>query len=121
MRLSQSERIVQTLRGGVLRIDRETRRDIALDTCERLKTFIEMEMPRVDGVLVSDYDKGLITKALMERITAAARAHGKFVIVDPKAADFSRYRGATLLTPNRKEAARAAGSRSSRSTMEGSM
>jgi D-beta-D-heptose 7-phosphate kinase/D-beta-D-heptose 1-phosphate adenosyltransferase len=93
----------------VLRIDRETRRDIALDTCERLKTFIETEMPRVDGVLVSDYDKGLITKALMERITAAARAHGKFVIVDPKATDFSRYRGATLLTPNRKEAARAAG------------
>ncbi len=38
----------------VLRIDRETRRDIAPDTCERLKTFIEKEMPRVDGVLVSD-------------------------------------------------------------------
>ncbi len=93
----------------VLRIDRETRRDIAPETCERLKTFIEAEMPRVDGVLVSDYDKGLITTALMARITAAARAHGKFVIVDPKAADFSRYCGATLLTPNRKEASLAAG------------
>ncbi|MDJ0811835.1 MAG: D-glycero-beta-D-manno-heptose-7-phosphate kinase [Desulfobacterales bacterium] len=93
----------------VLRIDRESRRDIAPDTCERLKVFIEAEMPQVDGVLVSDYDKGLITTALMARITAAARAHGKFVIVDPKTADFSRYRGATLLTPNRKEASRAAG------------
>ncbi len=93
----------------VLRIDRETRRDVAPDTCKRLKSFIEAEMPNVDGVLVSDYDKGLITPALMARITAAAKAHGKFVIVDPKTADFSRYRGATLLTPNRKEASRAAG------------
>ena len=93
----------------VLRIDRETRHDIAPDTCERIKSFIEAEMPHVQGVLVSDYDKGLITPALMARITAAARAHGKFVIVDPKTADFSRYRGATLLTPNRKEASQAAG------------
>ncbi len=93
----------------VLRIDRETRRDVAPDTCERLKVFIETEMPHVHGVLVSDYDKGLITPALMDRITAAARAHGKFVIVDPKATDFGRYRGATLLTPNRKEASQAAG------------
>ena len=93
----------------VLRIDRESRRDIAPDVCEQLKIFIESEMPRVDGVLVSDYDKGLITPALMARITAAARQHGKFVIVDPKAIDFSRYRRSTLLTPNRKEAAQAAG------------
>jgi D-beta-D-heptose 7-phosphate kinase/D-beta-D-heptose 1-phosphate adenosyltransferase len=93
----------------VLRIDRESRRDIAPDVCERLKIFIKSEMPRVDGVLVSDYDKGLITPALMARITAAARRHGKFVIVDPKALDFSRYRGSTLLTPNRKEASQAAG------------
>jgi D-beta-D-heptose 7-phosphate kinase/D-beta-D-heptose 1-phosphate adenosyltransferase len=93
----------------VLRIDRESRRDIAPDVCERLKTFIEAEMPRVDGVLVSDYDKGLITPALMARITAAAQDHGKFVIVDPKASDFSRYKGATILTPNRKEASLAAG------------
>ncbi|MBL0716396.1 MAG: D-glycero-beta-D-manno-heptose-7-phosphate kinase [Desulfosarcina sp.] len=93
----------------VLRIDRETRRDIAPAVCKRLKTFIEAEMPHVDGVLVSDYDKGLITPALMARITAAAQAHDKFVIVDPKSPDFSRYRGATLLTPNRKEASLAAG------------
>ena len=93
----------------VLRIDRETRRDIAPNTCKRLKSFIKAEMPDVSGVLVSDYDKGLITPALMDHITAAARDHGKFVIVDPKTGDFSRYRGATLLTPNRKEAARAAG------------
>lgn len=59
-------------------------------------------------VVLSDYAKG--TLADPQALIAAARAAGKPVIVDPKGADFSRYRGAFLLTPNRSEFERVAGS-----------
>ncbi|MGD9330687.1 MAG: D-glycero-beta-D-manno-heptose-7-phosphate kinase [Desulfobacterales bacterium] len=93
----------------VLRIDRETKRDISTASFGRLIAFVESLMPEIDIVLVSDYNKGLVTAALMEKVTAAARRHGKYVIVDPKGLDFSHYQGATLMTPNRKEASLAAG------------
>jgi len=93
----------------VLRVDRETKRGISETSFERLITFVEDTMPAIDVVLISDYNKGLVTRDLMARITAAARQNGKFVIVDPKGLDYSKYEGATLLTPNRKEASLAAG------------
>lgn len=54
-----------------------------------------------DLLLLSDYGKG--TLADPQRLIALARAQGKAVLIDPKGRDFSRYRGATLLTPNRAE------------------
>jgi D-beta-D-heptose 7-phosphate kinase / D-beta-D-heptose 1-phosphate adenosyltransferase len=93
----------------VLRVDRETKRDISTASFDRLVAYMETVMPEIDIVLVSDYNKGLVTKSLMEHISAAANRHGKFVIVDPKGLDFTKYKGATLLTPNRKEASLAAG------------
>jgi D-beta-D-heptose 7-phosphate kinase/D-beta-D-heptose 1-phosphate adenosyltransferase len=93
----------------VLRVDRETKRDIADASFERLVDFIDTVMPEMDVVLVSDYNKGLVTRELMARLTAAARRHDKAVIVDPKGTDYTKYQGATLLTPNRKEASQASG------------
>ena len=93
----------------VLRIDRETKRDISAASFDQLTAFVASQMPEIDIVLVSDYNKGLVTAALMEKVTAAAQRHGKYVLVDPKGRDYTRYRGATLLTPNRKEASLAAG------------
>ena len=93
----------------VLRVDRETKRDISAASFDGLVAFIEATLPNIDIVLVSDYNKGLVTQSLMTRITAAAHTHGKYVIVDPKGLDYTRYRGATLLTPNRKEASLASG------------
>jgi len=93
----------------VLRVDRETKHDISAASFNRLVAFIEAAMPEIDIVLVSDYNKGLVTRDLMARVAAAARTHGKFVIVDPKGLDYTKYRGATLLTPNRKEASLASG------------
>jgi len=52
-------------------------------------------------VVLSDYGKGVL--AQVERIVALARAAGRIVIVDPKGDDYSRYAGATVLTPNRGE------------------
>ena len=68
-------------------------------------------LPRVDIVLLSDYAKGVLTARVIRNVIEAARQLGKRVIVDPKNVNFAIYRGATLLTPNRKEFAEASRSR----------
>jgi D-beta-D-heptose 7-phosphate kinase/D-beta-D-heptose 1-phosphate adenosyltransferase len=93
----------------VLRIDRETKKDVSGETMDRIALFIEKAIRETDIVIVSDYGKGLITKALMKRVVALARKHKKIIIADPKGIDYSKYTGVTLITPNRKEAALASG------------
>jgi D-beta-D-heptose 7-phosphate kinase / D-beta-D-heptose 1-phosphate adenosyltransferase len=68
-------------------------------------------LPRADIVLLSDYAKGVLTARVIRNVIDAARKLDKRVIVDPKSANFAIYRGATLLTPNRKEFAEATRSR----------
>src|SRR6202035_1407652 len=68
-------------------------------------------IPRADIVLLSDYAKGVLTARVIRNVIDAARQLGKRVIVDPKNLNFAIYRGATLLTPNRKEFAEATRSR----------
>jgi D-beta-D-heptose 7-phosphate kinase/D-beta-D-heptose 1-phosphate adenosyltransferase len=68
-------------------------------------------LPRADVVLLSDYAKGVLSARVVREVIEAARTLGKPVIVDPKSANFAIYRGATLLTPNRKEFAEASRSR----------
>src|SRR5882757_569069 len=60
-------------------------------------------LPRVGAVVLSDYAKGVLTPRVLAAIIAAANKAGTPVIVDPKAADYAVYRGATVIKPNRKE------------------
>jgi D-beta-D-heptose 7-phosphate kinase/D-beta-D-heptose 1-phosphate adenosyltransferase len=60
-------------------------------------------LPRVGAVVLSDYAKGVLTPRVLTEIIAAANKAGTPVIVDPKAADYAVYRGATVIKPNRKE------------------
>src|SRR3979409_856454 len=69
------------------------------------------QLARADIALLSDYAKGVLTARVIRNVIDAARKLGKRVIVDPKSANFAIYRGATLLTPNRKEFAEATHSR----------
>ena len=62
-------------------------------------------MPRVGAVVISDYAKGALTKKVIRAVIDRARKLKKPVVVDPKGMDFSIYRGATIITPNRKELA----------------
>jgi D-beta-D-heptose 7-phosphate kinase/D-beta-D-heptose 1-phosphate adenosyltransferase len=62
-------------------------------------------IPKAGAVVLSDYAKGVLTPRLVGAVMARARKLGKPVIVDPKGSDFSIYRGATVITPNRKELA----------------
>ena len=66
-------------------------------------------LPGVGVLLVSDYGKGGVTPGLLAALMPEAARRGVPVVVDPKGVDFSRYRGATVLTPNRAELAAAAG------------
>lgn len=88
----------------VLRVDREKPEPLPPPLEARLVRFVRRWAPRVDGVLLSDYGKGLLTPAVLRAAIDAARRAGTFVLVDPKGRDYARYRGATALTPNRAEA-----------------
>jgi D-beta-D-heptose 7-phosphate kinase / D-beta-D-heptose 1-phosphate adenosyltransferase len=62
-------------------------------------------LPQAASLVLSDYAKGLLTPRILRALIDGARKLGKPVIVDPKGKDFSIYRGATLITPNRQELA----------------
>jgi len=87
----------------MLRADWELAKPAAADTEQKLVETVLSLLPRADVVLLSDYAKGTLTARVIRNVIDAARKLGKAVIVDPKSANFAVYRGATLLTPNRKE------------------
>jgi len=93
----------------VLRIDRETKREISEQTFEAVLRSAQKIIPDVDVVLIADYGKGLVTKTLISKLTETARNHGKLTIADPVGLDFSKYSGINVITPNKKEASLAAG------------
>ncbi len=93
----------------VLRIDRETKKEISKKTFEKIIENVKNKIPHVNTLLISDYNKGLMTRELLSRILQIAKDHHKITIVDPKGLDFSKYSGATIITPNSKEATLAAG------------
>ncbi len=93
----------------MLRVDREERTAIPAEVEARILAASLQAVSRCDCVVLSDYGKGLLTDGVLTQVIAAARKRGIPVLVDPKGADFTRYRGATLVTPNRKEAELALG------------
>src|SRR5712671_5074263 len=95
----------------MLRADWELAQPASADIEQELIDAVIPLLPRADIVLLSDYAKGVLTARVIRNVIDAARKLGKRVIVDPKSANFAVYRGATLLTPNRKEFAEATRSR----------
>jgi D-beta-D-heptose 7-phosphate kinase / D-beta-D-heptose 1-phosphate adenosyltransferase len=87
----------------LLRADRETTHAVTGLDADDLYRAAVGQLPQVDVVVLSDYAKGVFAGDLAARIIAAARTASKPVIVDPKGSDYGRYRGATLITPNRAE------------------
>ena len=93
----------------LLRTDDETVAPIAADTATKVLAAVRDVLPTVGAVILSDYGKGVLTDALVADLIAAARAAGLPVVVDPKGTDYRRYRGASIVTPNRKELMQATG------------
>ena len=94
----------------VLRVDREDTTPIDEAVVEEVLAKIAAVINDCNVVLISDYGKGLLTTDLLQRVIATARAAGKPVLVDPRLGDdFSMYRGAAGITPNRLETERVTG------------
>ncbi len=89
----------------VLRLDREKVKKDSNDPFSSLiSKFVLKSLESCDGVIISDYGKGIITSMLVSEICARAIARKKIIAVDPKVEHFSYYNGVTTITPNRKEA-----------------
>ena len=91
----------------VVRYDRESTDEINQKSQKViLDTFKEI-VKNYDSILISDYGKGVLTFNLTQSIITVANKNNKKVLVDPKGLDYSKYKGAFLLTPNKKEASEA--------------
>ena len=93
----------------VLRYDLETRQAISPELERRLLEYIERVVDGFHVIAVSDYNKGVLTDTFTQGVISIANLSGVPVVCDPKGNDFSKYRSATLITPNRSEAALATG------------
>jgi len=93
----------------LLRIDEERVGEPAREIEQQMLARLEQEIAVSDVVVVSDYGKGALTSRILDRVCRAPNRPR--VLVDPKGRDYTRYRGASLLTPNRKEAEEATGMR----------
>jgi D-beta-D-heptose 7-phosphate kinase / D-beta-D-heptose 1-phosphate adenosyltransferase len=93
----------------VLRVDQESRRPVSDLLAAQLLSHVRSLMKDVDGVVCSDYEKGVCTADVLGPLFALANTLGRPIVVDPKKQNFAQYRGATVLTPNVTEVERATG------------
>nr|WP_255695528.1 D-glycero-beta-D-manno-heptose-7-phosphate kinase [Pedobacter sp. MC2016-14] len=93
----------------LIRLDRENITAIEKSIEDNVLEIFKNKIGDFDIVLVSDYNKGLLTKNLLLELFAISKAHGKTTLVDPKGLDFAKYNGVNVIKPNKKEAALATG------------
>ena len=93
----------------VVRADEESLLALQPEEEQALIASIDRQIDNAAVLVLSDYGKGVCSRAVLAHAIGAARRRGIAVFVDPKSDDFSRYRGATCITPNARELARASG------------
>ncbi len=93
----------------LLRADSEETAPVGHEIENQILAHIERLLPGADAVILSDYNKGVLTARVVATLIKSARLAGKPVIVDPKGIEYARYQGATVLTPNLGELAQALG------------
>ncbi len=107
-RTSRKTRVVAANQ-QIVRIDRESRDLLSVAFEQQLSDWITLHAGEYNVVVLSDYNKGVLTSKVIAAAVSAATMAAIPVLVDPKGIDYSRYAGATLLTPNRREAEAASG------------
>jgi D-beta-D-heptose 7-phosphate kinase/D-beta-D-heptose 1-phosphate adenosyltransferase len=88
----------------VLRVDRELRRPPSGETLDRLAETARAAAAAADAVILVDHGKGVLCTRVIAAALEGACSSGAVVVVDPHGLDYGRYAGATVLTPNLKEA-----------------
>ena len=92
----------------LVRVDREVTDSLSKEIEERLFSTLAADIDRADIVVLSDYNKGLFSPDVTQRLIQLASERGKKVLVDPKGLNYEKYKGSYLIKPNRKELAEAA-------------
>jgi len=95
---------IMAAKAQVVRYDSESKQDISIQSQEYLIKIFKEKITQFDIVLFSDYGKGVLCESLCKSLIEIANQHNIKVLVDPKGSDYSKYSGAYLLTPNKKEA-----------------
>jgi len=92
----------------VIRYDKETKTPILPEYEDKILNYLSKNIDKIDLILLSDYEKGVLTKSLTQKIIKLSNRHNKKLIIDPKK-DFSKYVNAWMIKPNKKELSLAAG------------
>jgi len=110
-RTTSKVRVVTTRNQQVARIDYETDGDLDTAAEDAITAVVDQHLDDVRVLLVSDYQKGVVTRRVMDHLLTRARERRVPLLVDPKVPHLDFYRGATLITPNQGEAEAAAARR----------
>jgi D-beta-D-heptose 7-phosphate kinase/D-beta-D-heptose 1-phosphate adenosyltransferase len=107
---TQKCRIIASPRNQQLvRLDHENHDEIHANVFQKIRRFLVRQASQCDGVVLSDYGKGVIHPELLELISNLVAEKGLICVVDPKKENFGRYRNVSLVTPNKAEASEASG------------
>lgn len=93
----------------VVRIDKEDTSLVRKGERTRLLRQARVLAGEVDGIILEDYAKGVVSQELVEEVIKIARRKNRFLVIDPNENNLFTYRGARIVTPNRKEAQAATG------------
>lgn len=93
----------------VVRFDRESKEPLTGSLKDKLIEYIKDAVPKHDAVIISDYQKGVISAKLVQVVVDSAKPKGIFVAVDPKVKHFHFYKNVSIITPNLQEASQGSG------------
>ena len=109
-RTIQKTRVIASPRHQqIVRLDREDHAPIGEPVLTRLRAFLRRWASRCDGIVISDYGKGVVHQELLAGVADLVLTKRMVCVVDPKKENYARYRHASLVTPNKSEASEAAG------------
>ena len=108
-RISSKKTRIIASQQQVVRYDQENSTEITEKSQKTLLSNFRKRIADYDCLLLSDYGKGVLTDKLTQQLIKIAKQHSVKILVDPKGLDYSKYKGAYLLTPNKKEASEATG------------
>lgn len=88
----------------VVRIDKESKQNINEKLEDKIFSYLSRNINKIDGVILQDYNKGVLTPKLIEKIIRLVNEKKVLITVDPKFNNFFEFRNVTVFKPNRKEA-----------------
>ena len=88
----------------IVRIDKESKDYINDEMRKKIFSYLESHVKKIDGIIIEDYNKGVLTPELIDKIISLANKNDILITVDPKFNNFFAFKNVTVFKPNRKEA-----------------